>query len=74
MMSFGEVVAHLLRQRGWSQAEFSRVSGLSTGYIAQLVTGMIPNPTWSKACTIADALGVTLQEIRDLMEGRAPAE
>lgn len=74
MKSFGEVVAHLIRQRGWSQADFARASGLSTGYVAQLVTGMIPNPTWSKACAIADALGVTLQEIRDLMENRAPAE
>lgn len=74
MRSFGEVVAHLVRLRGWSQADFARASGLSTGYVALLMTGKIPNPTWSKACTIADALGVTLQEIRDRMEDRAPAE
>ena len=72
-MTFGEVVAKLMRKKGITQAEFARASGLSTGYVAMMATGQIVNPTWTKACVIADTLGVTLQEIRDLMESGAEA-
>lgn len=74
MAEFGAVIYELLGERGMTQAELARDSGLSTGYIAQLVTGLIKNPTLTKAFAIADALGVSLQEIRDRMENRAPAE
>lgn len=62
-----------MASRGMTQAELARKAGLSTGYVAMLATGKITNPRWSMACTIADALGVTLQEIRDLMESGAEA-
>lgn len=74
MMNFGAVVALLAAQRGMTQADFARETGLSTSYVALLFTGRIKSPTLSKAFACADALGVTLQEIRDLMENGAPAE
>jgi len=74
MADFGHVINALLTERGMTQTDLARESGLSTSYIAQLVTGLIKNPTLTKAFAIADALGVSLQEIRDRMENGAPAE
>lgn len=73
MMGFGEVVALLAAQRGMTQADLARESGPSTSYVALLATGQIKSPTLPKAFALADALGVRLDDIRQIME-EAPAE
>lgn len=73
MMGFGEVVALLAAQRGMTQADLARESGLSTSYVALLATGQIKSPTLPKAFALADALGMRLDDIRQIME-EAPAE
>lgn len=69
-MDFSEMVANQLRDRMMSQADLSRISGLSTARIAQIVTGKTKDPRLSSAVAIADALGLSL----DYLAGRNVAE
>lgn len=50
------------------QAEFCRRSGLSRAYVSMMLSGEVGIPKFDRACQIVDALGVTLQDLRDLME------
>ncbi len=68
-MSFGQAFLHLLERSGMSQADFARKSGFSTAYVSMLLSGEIKDPKFTRACEIADALGVTLQDFHDLMRG-----
>lgn len=73
-MTYGEVLMHYLEIKDISRAELARrVSNLlgkriSRGQITELCNGKTREPTLSRAKAIADALGVTLQEMCDMME------
>lgn len=66
-MSFGQAFSKLFRESGMTQAEYARRSGFSTAYVSMLLSGEIKDPKFTRACEIADALGVTLQDFHDLM-------
>lgn len=68
-MDFGEAFVILFKRSGMSQADFARKGGFSTAYVAQLANAKVRNPTFKRACEIADALGVTTNDFRILMEG-----
>ena len=62
-MTFGEMLLKLMNERGISQAELARRSGISKQNITELVKGRSKEPTFSKALAIAKALDVTLEEM-----------
>lgn len=64
-MSFSDAFKQLLAENGMKQADFARATGWSTGYIADMCTGRVKDPSLSRCIVIADALGITLQELAD---------
>ena len=67
-MDFAHAVRILFNESGISQAELCRRSGLSRAYVSMMLSGDVGIPKFDRACQIVDALGVTLQDLRDLME------
>jgi transcriptional regulator with XRE-family HTH domain len=70
-MDYAHAVRHLFEKCGMSQAELCRRGGFSRAYVSMLLSGKVTNPKWDRACEIADALGVTLQDFRELMDDTA---
>ena len=66
-MAFRDVFNALLASRNWKQADFCRVSGMSRAYVSQIATGQTKDPSFEKACIIADVFGVTLEELRQML-------
>ena len=65
-MAFSSVLERLMAERGMKAIELSRASGVTTSYISKILTGTMKEPTWSKACALIDALGVSLDEFHAL--------
>lgn len=66
-MTFGEMLLKLLEEKNVSQAELARRSGISKQSITELVKGRSKEPSFSKAKAIADALGITLEEMAEMV-------
>ena len=73
-MTFGEVLALLLEEKGMQANELSDKSGVPAPYISQLVCGKLKDPAFSKACRLVHALDMTLQEFIDFQEGNGPGK
>lgn len=56
------VIARLRRERGLTQAELARITGLSCGYIAAIEQGR-RHPTVKTLAIIAEALGIDVEEL-----------
>ena len=67
-MTYGEVLSYYIEKTGIKPAELARRINVSRGQISDLVSGRTKDPSLSRAKAIADALGVTLQEMADLMD------
>lgn len=67
-MKFVDAMKVLMQERGMNSKRLSEASGVSTQYISKLMVGKVLDPTWPKACKIIDALGVTTDEFRAIME------
>lgn len=57
----GERIQNALDVRGMTQADLARATGLSTGLIAQIVSGSTKDPRFSNVVKIARALDVSLE-------------
>lgn len=55
----GERIAHLRRNKGWSQAKLAKILGLSTSTVAMYEQGR-REPPISVIIALANALGVTI--------------
>ncbi len=66
-MMFGEVLVQLLNERGMTISELSRRSGVRENTIRELAKCRSKDPTLTHAKRMADALGVTLQQVWDMM-------
>ena len=73
-MDFAHAIRHLFMESGMSQADLCRRGGFSRAYVSMLLSGNVGMPKFDRACQIADALGVTLQDIRNLMDGEYTTE
>ena len=62
-MEYKDVIAHYLEDQGISPAELARRIGSPRSTVHALLTGRAKEPTLSKAKAIADALGVSLEEM-----------
>ena len=66
-MKFGEVVQLYLKEQGISQAELARRMGTGRQTVNSLFDEKRRSPRLETAVAVADALGVTLQEMVDRM-------
>lgn len=66
-MTFGEVVTYYLNHLGISQSELARRIGTGRQTINSIIKGGRRGPTLDTALAIAEALGITLQEMVDKM-------
>jgi len=53
------------KARGWTQQTLSDKSGVGRGMIARIETGATAEPTVSTLIKLANALGVTIDELVD---------
>lgn len=67
-MTFGEVLDYYITKQGISRAELARRVSISRGQVSDFISGRTAEPKLSKAKAMADALGITLQEMVDKME------
>lgn len=67
MRTYAEVLKYYLVKQGITAAELSRRLGTSRSSIGELTSGRSKTPTLGKAKAIADALGVTLDEMAAMM-------
>ena len=58
--TLGERIQNALDVRDMTQADLARATGLSTGLIAQIVSGRTKDPHFSNVVKIARALDVSL--------------
>lgn len=58
--TLGERIQNALDMREMTQADLARATGLSTGLIAQIVSGRTKDPHFSNVVKIARALDVSL--------------
>lgn len=63
-MTFADAVRRAMNERSIEAKELAERSGVQAPYISKLLNGKIKEPTWAKACSIIDALGMTVDEFR----------
>lgn len=68
-MTFGEVVLHYLNTLGVSQSELARRMGTGRQTVNSIIKNKGLRPTLDTAVAIADALGIPLQDMVDMMRG-----
>ena len=66
-MTYGEVLDYYIRETGVSRAELARRIGASRSQITDLIKGRTKEPGLTRAKMIADALGVPLNDMLDMM-------
>lgn len=66
-MKYGEVLDHYIKATGISRAELARRVGMGRSQITELIKGDTKEPGLTRAKLIADALGVPLNDMLDMM-------
>lgn len=66
-MEYKDVLSYYLAKQGVSPAELARRIDSPRSTVHALLTGRAKEPTLGKAKAIADALGVSLEEMADMM-------
>lgn len=66
-MRYGKVLDYYINEVGISRAELARRIGVSRGQITELINGETKEPGLTRAKNIADALGVPLNDMLDMM-------
>lgn len=56
-------IKELRKEKGYTFTKLSELSGISTGRLSDLATGKRNNPTMDTLIKLADALGVSLDEL-----------
>ena len=65
-MEYKDVLAHYLELKRMSPAELARAIDSPRSTISALLNGRAKEPTLGKAKAIADALGVSLEEMAEM--------
>lgn len=66
-MKYGEVLDHYIKATGISRVELARRVGMGRSQITELIKGDTKEPGLTRAKLIADALGVSLNDMLDMM-------
>lgn len=64
-------IRKIMEMRGINQSELAERAGLTTGGIS-LILNDKRMPKWDTMCALADALGVSVAELRDEEEDERP--
>lgn len=67
-MEYGEVLAYYMEQANMSMTTLAKDANCPKSSINELLKGRAKEPTLGRAKAIADALGVTLEEMVKMME------
>jgi len=67
-MTFGELLAQLMEERGMSQNELARRAGLDSAHINMYVKNKVRRPTIETAFALADALEVNVNVFRQCFD------
>lgn len=73
-MKIGEIIKKYREEHGYSLREFSRISGVSNSYLSMLESGRHPRtgrpivPTLTKINQIADAMGIGVDDLINVMD------
>lgn len=73
MDTLGKYIAHLREQKGWSQRELSRRSGVSFAQIQRIESGETDSPGIKLLEQLAGTLNVPLEALTNAYQGREPA-
>jgi transcriptional regulator with XRE-family HTH domain len=65
--SFGHMLADLLHERGWSQAEYARKTGANQSFVSQVVRG-VRKPPLRRLDAWATELGLAGTQLRQFIE------
>lgn len=68
-LSFFEVMDKVMKEKGFNYNELAQKSGVYPSYLSNLKSGITEAPRWDKGCAIIEALGLTLDEFKAIMEG-----
>lgn len=77
-MTLGDIVKNYCTERGLSLREFSRISGVSNGYISMLEKNEHPKtkkpivPSIEKMRCIANAMGMSFDSLLDMIDSDQP--
>lgn len=77
-MTLGDIVKNYRTEHGLSLREFSRISGVSNGYISMLEKNEHPKtkkpivPSIEKMRCIADAMGMSFDSLLDIIDSDQP--
>ena len=69
-MALGENIRQILHDKWMSQAELARATGVDRTTISKLISGSRANPSVELVKKIADALGVTVDELISAKNGK----
>ena len=69
-MALGENIRQILHDKWMSQAELARATGVDCTTISKLISGSRANPSVELVKKIADALGVTVDELISAKNGK----
>ena len=65
-MDAGKAIRIIAESKGIKQSDICEITGIPDGYMSQLFNSKIVNPRFDRICAIADAIGVSLDEISRL--------
>lgn len=70
-MTLAERIQKLMDERGLTQADLARMTGMTTSNIAYLVNGKTKDPRMMTLIAVAQALGVSLDHLTGYKVGYA---
>ena len=73
-MEYKDVLAYYIDKQGLTPAEVARRINSPRSTVNELLKGRAKEPTLGKAKAIADALGVPLEEMVDMIYGEGKGE
>lgn len=66
--TLAERIQYVMEQRGITQADLARMTGMTTSNIAYIVNGKTKDPRFQSVLLIADALGVSLNYLAGISD------
>ena len=66
MSAFGKAMRLIMAEKGLRQVDVANASGMSKSYINNVLSDYIKSVPFDRACRMIDALGITLEEFRDV--------
>lgn len=59
-----EVVSNKLTEKGITAYKLSKLVGIPTSHMTKILSGKVEDPRFNLVCRFADALGVTVDDLR----------